>query len=72
MLLWIGELQETDILVASSCPLPPYYNDITFTIGGTNKKPVASPPISFSRCGTWSLSKHITAIASTTLTMHQN
>jgi len=58
MLLRIEELQETDILVASSSPLLPYENDIRFTIGGRNKKPLASSYVSFSQCGTSSLPKH--------------
>lgn len=44
MLQYIQELQEIDILVVCSCPLPPHVNDIRFTIGERNKKLLASPP----------------------------
>lgn len=72
MLLWIGQLKETDILVASSHPLPPYDNDRRFTVGGRNKKPLPSPHIRFFQCGTWSIPEHTTAIASLTLMVHKN
>lgn len=60
MLLWIGELQEIYILVASSQPLSPYHCDIKFTSAERNRKPLSSPLVSFSQHGIWSLPKFFT------------
>lgn len=72
MLQYIKELREIDGLVVSSCPLPPHVNDMRFTTGERNKKPLASPYINFSWCGTWGPPNHIIAVVNLTLTMHKN
>lgn len=70
MLPWIGELQDIYILVASSHTLPPYHRDIIFTNGKRNRKPLSSPLVNFSQCGTWSLPKLFTPTAHLTQTTY--